>query len=83
MTSESVSDQKVLEIIKKHLPVAVQAKVALDTKLFKEELIDSLGVIQILTELEQEFGVSFEDNHLDASVLATPRQIHQLICELS
>jgi acyl carrier protein len=78
-----MDEQSVLRVIKKHLPVAVQDKVSAETRLFKEELIDSLGVINMLSDLEDEFKVHFSDEHLDAEILATPRCIYELMTELS
>ncbi len=78
-----IDEMRVLDSIQRHLPVAFQKKLTLDTLLFKEEILDSMGIIQMLSDLEKKFGVAFEDHHLDSKQLASPRQIAVLITQLA
>lgn len=73
------TENDVLQVVKENLPVAIRDKITLETRLFKEELIDSVGVLQIISDLQDRFNVVFEDKHLDAEVLSTPKSIYNLI----
>jgi acyl carrier protein len=52
-------------------PVAIDA----DTPLLSSGLIDSLGVVVLLTEIEAGFGVIIEPEEVDVASFDTPRQI--------
>jgi D-alanine--poly(phosphoribitol) ligase subunit 2 len=53
----------------------------LDINLFEDGLLDSLGVIQLLIELEEVLGVKIEPTEVERTQIETPRKIIKLISE--
>jgi D-alanine--poly(phosphoribitol) ligase subunit 2 len=49
--------------------------VAADTPLLTTGLVDSLGVVVLLTEIESRYGVTIEPEEVDASSFDTPAQM--------
>lgn len=47
--------------------------------LFDAGLLDSLGVVSLLYELEEEFGIKLQPTDIDRSQLATVESIVQLL----
>ena len=60
---------------------AEDGEITADLNLFEEGLLDSFGVIQLLVELEERFGVPLEIGELSREQIATPLAIAQLIRE--
>ena len=54
-----------------------------DMDLFDAGLLDSFGVIQLLVELEEQFGVHLEVDLIPRKKIATPQKIAALIKEMS
>lgn len=54
---------------------------AADLNLFDEGLLDSFAVIQLLMELEDAFGISFNIEDLSRKMIATPLKIARLVQE--
>ena len=46
-----------------------QERIPDDCDLFKEGIIDSLGVLEMINDVEREFGVQLDMERLDAEVL--------------
>ncbi|AEV87127.1 hypothetical protein ACWT_6110 [Actinoplanes sp. SE50] len=44
--------------------------------------LDSMGIIGLLVDLEEEFGVSFPDHALTFATFATPRTLWSALAEL-
>lgn len=55
-------EQKIIDIIKKELGVE---KVDVNADLVKEYEIDSIGLLDFIMTVEEEFGVEFEDGELN------------------
>lgn len=53
----------------------------MDINLFEDGLLDSLGVIQLLIELEEVLGVKIEPTEVERTQIETPRKIIKLISE--
>ena len=60
-----------------------EGEIAPEMNLFEEGLLDSFGVIQLLVELEDAFGVSIRMEELSREQIATPAKIAQLMQELT
>ena len=51
----------------------------LDLDLFENDLLDSLGLVELLVELESQFDVKFSPSEVSRSQIATPRLIADLV----
>ncbi len=60
---------------------AEDGEIAPDMDLFEEGLLDSFGTIQLLTELEERFGVSLELGDISREQISTPLKIARLVEE--
>lgn len=54
----------------------------LQVNYFDVQLIDSLGVIQLIAEVEEHFGISFHERHFQDRRFATIGGLSELIAEL-
>ncbi len=54
--------QKIREFILDTFPVAKQQNISDEDLLLGTNIMDSIGILQIITFLEEEFGVAFEDD---------------------
>jgi len=52
-----------------------------DTSLLESGIIDSLGVLELMTFLGDKFGITLEDEDFDPKHLATPGRLVQFILE--
>jgi acyl carrier protein len=50
-----------------------------ETSLFESGIIDSLGVLELMTFLSERFGFQLEDRDFDPANLATPGQLVQFV----
>ena len=51
----------------------------LDLDLFENDLLDSLGLVELLVELESPFDVNLSPSEVSRSQIATPRLIADLV----
>ena len=51
----------------------------LDLDLFENDLLDSLGLVELLVELESQFDVKLSPSEVSRSQIATPRLIADLV----
>lgn len=61
------------------LPGEDPANLTDDTELKESGILDSLSTLKLVTHLEQQFGVEFEANDLDAGNLASLASIEALV----
>jgi D-alanine--poly(phosphoribitol) ligase subunit 2 len=47
----------------------------LDLPLYEQDVLDSLGTVELILAFEQEFGVDIAPSELDRSLWATPQHI--------
>ncbi len=52
-----------------------QVRADLDLDLFAEDLLDSLGTVELMVALTQEFGFSLSPAQVNRQMWATPRKI--------
>jgi D-alanine--poly(phosphoribitol) ligase subunit 2 len=50
-----------------------------ETSLFDSGIIDSLGVLELMTFLSERFGIQLEDSDFDPANLATPGKLVQFV----
>jgi acyl carrier protein len=50
-----------------------------ETSLFDSGVIDSLGVLELMTFLSERFGIQLEDSDFDLANLATPEKLVQFV----
>lgn len=72
--------EKVLELLAKECEDDI-VKEDLNVELFESDLLDSLGFIQLIVELEEEFGITVAPSELDRSQINTPQKIIDLVSE--
>jgi len=65
--------------IAKNFPVAKKRNVGVDDRLLGEGIIDSLGVLDIVGYLENEFGVSIADEDLSPENFETITRLTALV----
>ncbi len=51
----------------------------LDLDLFENDLLDSLGLVELLVELESQFDVKLSPSEVSRSQIATPQLIADLV----
>lgn len=62
---EGVSDiESIRKFLLDHIPKARQLKVHNDDQLLEDGLLDSLGILDVVTYLEEEFNISVSDEEL-------------------
>ena len=71
---------KVLEILSKACEDDV-VKEDLNIELFESDLLDSLGFIELVVDLEEAFGITVAPSELDRSQINTPQKIIDLVAE--
>ena len=71
---------KVLEILSKACEDDV-VKEDLNIELFESDLLDSLGFIELMVDLEEAFGITVAPSELDRSQINTPQKIIDLVAE--
>lgn len=54
----------------------------LDENYFERELLDSLGIVQMIVGIEDDFGVRLEPEHMQDPRFCTIRGLGQIIGEL-
>ncbi len=62
---EASSDiERIRKFIIEHIPKARQLEIQDDEQLLENGLLDSLGILDVVTYLEEEFGISVSDDEL-------------------
>lgn len=51
----------------------------LDLDLFENDLLDSLGMVELLVDLESQFGLRLSPSEITRSQIATPRLVAELV----
>jgi D-alanine--poly(phosphoribitol) ligase subunit 2 len=73
-------ENKVLDILEE-VCSSDEVREDMDMNLFDAGLLDSLGVIQLLIEIEDVLGVKIEPTEVERNQIETPRKIIKLILE--
>ena len=55
-------EHKIQEFIRQNFPAAQQRDIAVDELLLGANIIDSIGILQIVTYLEEEYDIMVEDD---------------------
>jgi acyl carrier protein len=63
MTTDEIQ-VRLREFIHKQFPAARKRDIGSDDSLLEAGIVDSLGVLEIVTMIEQDFGVTLEDDEL-------------------
>ena len=73
-------EQKIIDLI---IEITDEAEIGdyRDDDLFEEEVLDSLGAIELLVSLKEEFGVSIAPTALDRSEMNTVNKIIERVRE--
>lgn len=56
--------ERIRKFIVEHIPKARQLNIQDDDQLLENGLLDSLGILDVVTYLEEEFGISISDDDL-------------------
>ena len=72
------TQEKILSILSDICGEALGAN-ELDLDLFENDLLDSLGMVELLVELESQFHVKLSPSEVNRSQIATPRQLTGLV----
>ncbi|AGF54120.1 D-alanine--poly(phosphoribitol) ligase subunit 2 [Clostridium saccharoperbutylacetonicum] len=71
------------EIIDYLSKVLTAEKIQEDTQLIEENMLDSLGIVSLLTFIETTFGIDLADDDFDINNFSSPLKIAELIHEHS
>jgi acyl carrier protein len=64
MMQSQTAEDKIREFIVKHFPLSRKSGVSRDTKWLENGMIDSLGILDLVHFLEEEFAVVIADEEL-------------------
>ena len=67
--------EKIRDFIHDHFPLARQRKIAEDDPLLEKGIVDSLGVLDLVTFLENEFSINVADDELIPQNFQTINQL--------
>ncbi|MFV2013574.1 MULTISPECIES: phosphopantetheine-binding protein [unclassified Micromonospora] len=70
------------EAVRRNLPLLSQDVPITDDLDLVAAGLDSLAMISLLVEVEDQFGVQIPDNRLSAATFTTPRALWSIIAEL-
>lgn len=65
---------RVLEELE-HITGTDQVKKDLDLALFDEDILDSLGTVELMVALSENFGIDISPAEIDRAMWSTPRKI--------
>lgn len=68
--------EKIIEILKEIKPYE---HITVDTELIESGILDSLSILSLVTELEEQFNVEISDEAIIAQNFATIQDIAQLV----
>lgn len=74
-------EDKILDILEK-VCSSDEVREDMDINLFDTGLLDSLGVIELLVEIEDVLGIKIEPTEVERSLIETPRKIIDLLLKL-
>jgi D-alanine--poly(phosphoribitol) ligase subunit 2 len=66
--------EKVLDELE-HITGTDQVKQDLDLALFDESILDSLGTVELMVALSENFGIDISPAEIDRAMWSTPRKI--------
>ena len=70
---------KLTDYMKKNFALTGKETIGVDDPLIEEGIIDSLGIIQLLDYISQEFGIEIDADELQPENFASIRAIENLI----
>jgi D-alanine--poly(phosphoribitol) ligase subunit 2 len=73
-------ENKILDILE-NVCSSDEVRSDMNINLFEAGLLDSLGVIQLLIEIEEVLGVKIEPTEVERNQIETPRKILDFILE--
>ncbi|MCA9471148.1 MAG: acyl carrier protein [Nitrospirales bacterium] len=75
----SVDIESIRKFIVEHIPKARQMSIQDDEQLLENGLLDSLGILDVVTHLEEEFGISISDDELTPDNFQSIRTMYQYV----
>ncbi len=81
MHPKEVIEAQLQQFIRQHFPVARQHQVGLNDSLFELGIVDSLGVLEIVTFIEKDLGVQLTDDELVPEHFASIATIANLVAK--
>lgn len=79
MTSFDPIETKIMAFIMRHYPLARKKKVDENTQLLEIGVIDSLGVIDLITFIEDAFLISVSDSEITSDNFRTVRELSAFV----
>lgn len=73
-------EEKILDILSKACEDDV-VKEDLNIELFETDLLDSLGFIEMIIQLEETFGITVAPSELDRAQISTPQKVIDLVLQ--
>ncbi len=73
-------EEKILDILSKACEDDV-VKEDLNIELFETDLLDSLGFIEMVIQLEETFGITVAPSELDRAQINTPQKVIDLVLQ--
>ncbi len=70
----AVIEEKVLQELE-HITGTDQVRKDLDLALFDESVLDSLGTVELMVALSENFGIDISPAEIDRAMWSTPRKI--------
>jgi acyl carrier protein len=64
MSGAELTTKRAMELIHRLFPVARKREIGPNDSLFASGIVDSLGVLELVSVLEQEFSVTLQDDDL-------------------
>lgn len=79
MTINNGFNEKILDFILNHFPLARKQSITATTPIVETGVIDSIGILDLINFIETEFEIQLEDDDLTPEHFATVECIVQLI----
>lgn len=77
MTDAGATGDAIIQYLQERFPLL--GTVSLDTPLLGSAAIDSLGFLEVVTFLEERFGLAMDDEDFDAENLQNPASLVALV----
>jgi len=81
MTGTIDTNTRVLDFVVNHFPLARKQSITEATPLLETGVIDSLGVLDLVSFIEKDFNIHIADDDLTPENFSTIRSISQLILQ--
>lgn len=72
-------EDRIIDIVKK---ISKNEKISLETKLGREEGIDSLGIVQLIIEVEESFNINCDEYLIDIRNASNIKALCNIVCKM-